>query len=117
MFVVALFFIAVPVTVSVAEMFPTNVRCTAGAIAYNLAFTVFGGTAPFVATALVGTTGSKLAPAYYVAAVAAVSFLVVLVAYRERAVRPGSGNVARPWTATPTAAVTTGSTGSTDEPG
>ncbi|WP_308282596.1 MFS transporter [Pseudonocardia nigra] len=31
-FVVALFFIAVPVTVSIAEMFPTQVRCTAGAI-------------------------------------------------------------------------------------
>ncbi|MGW2339553.1 MFS transporter [Streptomyces sp. NPDC001661] len=85
MFVVALFFIAVPVTVSVAEMFSAKVRVTAGAIAYNLSFTVFGGTAPFVAQSLVGGTGDQLAPAFYVMAVAVVSAAVAVFAYRERA--------------------------------
>lgn len=84
LFVVIFFFISPPVTVSIAEMFPANVRVTAGAISYNLAFTVFGGTAPFVATALIALTGNKLAPAYYAMAIALFSTIVVAVAYRER---------------------------------
>jgi len=81
-FAVALFFISPSVTVSIAEMFPAAVRVTAGAITYNLAFTVFGGTAPFVATALV-SVGGKLAPAYYVIAITAFSFVFVALAYQD----------------------------------
>ncbi|MGW2339557.1 MFS transporter [Streptomyces sp. NPDC001661] len=83
-FVIPQFFIAAPVTVSIAEMFPAPVRVTAGAIAYNLAFTVFGGTAPFVCAALVDGTGDPLAPAYYLVAVSVVSALVSVLGYRER---------------------------------
>lgn len=85
-FAVALFFISPVVTVSVAEMFPAEVRVTAGAITYNLAFTVFGGTAPFAATALVAS-GGILAPAYYVIAITLFSFVVVALAYREHRVQ------------------------------
>lgn len=84
MFILVFFFITPPVTVSIAEMFPADVRVTAGAISYNLAFTVFGGTAPFVATALISLTGNKLAPGFYAVGIAVFSLCVVAFAYRER---------------------------------
>ena len=49
------------------ESFPRRVRATGISIAYALAVCVFGGTAQLVATWLVRVTGSKLAPAGYVA--------------------------------------------------
>jgi len=84
MFLMVFFLITPPVTVSLAEMFPADVRVTAGAISYNLAFTIFGGTAPFVATALISITGNKLAPGIYAVVIAVFSFCVIRFAYRER---------------------------------
>lgn len=52
-----------------SEVFPTRTRYTASAITYNMAYTIFGGTAPLMATWLIGMTGSNLAPAYYLIAV------------------------------------------------
>ncbi len=40
------------------------------AITYNMAYTIFGGTAPLMATWLISTTGSNLSPAFYLIAVA-----------------------------------------------
>ncbi len=51
--------------VMLVELFPTRVRYTASALTYNIAYAVFGGTAPFIATFLIGATGDPLAPAYY----------------------------------------------------
>lgn len=48
-----------------SEVFPTRTRYTASAITYNLAYTVFGGTAPLVATWLITTTGNNMSPALY----------------------------------------------------
>lgn len=48
-----------------SETFPTRTRYTASAITYNMAYTIFGGTAPLVATWLIGLTGSNLSPAFY----------------------------------------------------
>ena len=39
-------------------------------MAYNLAYTLFGGTAPLMATWLIGVTGNRLAPAFYLMVVA-----------------------------------------------
>ena len=52
------------------EVFPTRTRYTAGAITYNLAYTIFGGTAPLMATWLIGATGSNLSPALYLILIA-----------------------------------------------
>lgn len=52
-----------------SEIFPTRTRYTASAITYNMAYTIFGGTAPLMATWLIGMTGSNLAPAYYLMAI------------------------------------------------
>ena len=46
-------------------MFPTIVRFAGVAIGYNVATSLFGGTASAVNEALIGATGSNLVPAYY----------------------------------------------------
>lgn len=61
---------------AISEMFHTLSRSTWMTPAYALAVAIFGGFAPFVAAWLIHLTGSPLAPAYYVVAAAAVSFLV-----------------------------------------
>jgi hypothetical protein len=48
---------------------------------------IFGGFAPFIATWLIGVTGSNLAPSYYLIAAATITFLVVL-RIRETAYEP-----------------------------
>ena len=50
----------------IAELFPANVRSVGLSIAYNIAVTMFGGFGPFIVTWLIKTTGSPLAPTYYV---------------------------------------------------
>ncbi|QPZ38070.1 MFS transporter [Paramicrobacterium chengjingii] len=60
------------------EMFPARVRYTGASISYNLAFTIFGGTAPLLATALITWTGSTIAPAWYIVAVTILAFAVLL---------------------------------------
>ncbi|MCY1268139.1 Proline/betaine transporter [compost metagenome] len=52
-----------------SEVFPTRTRYTASAITFNLAFTLFGGTAPLIATWLITTTGNAMSPAFYLIAI------------------------------------------------
>ncbi|MET9014892.1 MFS transporter [Streptomyces olivaceoviridis] len=62
----------------IVEVFPTRVRYTSAAVSYNLAYMLFGGTAPFVATLLVSQTGSVLAVAVYITIIAIISVFAVL---------------------------------------
>lgn len=48
-----------------AEMFPTEVRYTGAALGSNIAYVVFGGTASFVATALIDATATAHASFLY----------------------------------------------------
>ncbi|MDQ0029940.1 MFS transporter [Arthrobacter bambusae] len=68
-----------PVGIAYLERFPAHVRFSGSALGYNLAYIVFGGTAPLVATWLVATTGNLLSPAIYTSGLAAVVALVLLV--------------------------------------
>lgn len=70
-----------------AEMFPTKVRYSGFAVSFNLSNALFGGTAPFVATLLIAATGNILAPAWYLAAAAAVSLVAVALS-RETSKMP-----------------------------
>ena len=70
-----------------SEIFPTKVRYSGFAFSFNTANALFGGTAPFVATWLIGVTGSKLAPAWYLVAAAAVALVAMLMS-RETAGKP-----------------------------
>ena len=72
-----------PISTAIAEQFPTGVRSTGLAIAYNFAVMLFGGFAQFIVTWLIRETGSPLAPAYYVMFGAVVGF-VASVALVER---------------------------------
>jgi MFS transporter, MHS family, proline/betaine transporter len=64
-----------PISTAVAEQFPTRVRSTAMAISYNIAVMLFGGFAQFFVTWLIETTGTPIAPAYYLMFGAAVGLL------------------------------------------
>ncbi|MBX9152093.1 MHS family MFS transporter [Rhodococcus qingshengii] len=82
-YLLPLFFIAVTTTCCIAEMFPTRLRYTAGSMAFNLAFCIFAGTSPFVASLLVEKTGTIMSVAWYICAISAVSLVVVLLFFRE----------------------------------
>jgi len=69
------------------EMFPTRTRLSGLGMAYNIAMSLFGGTAPLVSTYLISRTGSIIAPAYYLIAVAVIS----LVAYVLIRTKPAAG--------------------------
>lgn len=67
-----------PLSAALAELFPTSMRVTGLSLGYNLAQTIFGGFAPFIASFLVAITGNTIAPAFYVMAGALVSFIALL---------------------------------------
>ena len=64
------------VYIAMLELFPTAVRFTGFALGYGVTAALFGGTAPLVATYLVGVSGNPFAPAYYLIAAAVVTFAV-----------------------------------------
>jgi MFS transporter, MHS family, proline/betaine transporter len=54
--------------VILTNLFPTRVRFSGVALVFNVAFTVFSGTAPLVATTLIRSTGMTTAPAFVMVA-------------------------------------------------
>lgn len=58
-----------------SEVFLTRNRYTASALTYNIAYTVFGGTAPFMATWLIWATGESMAPAFYIALISLMALI------------------------------------------
>ena len=66
-----------------AKMFPPETRVTGMSLSYNIGVPLFGGFAPFFAQSLIGLTGSKLAPSYYMIATALLS-LIAVIALRRR---------------------------------
>lgn len=63
---------------ALCEIFPTHSRTTLLSIGYSLATAIFGGFAPFIATALIESTGSPISPTYYLMFAGVVSGLVIL---------------------------------------
>ncbi|WP_026460559.1 MFS transporter [Schaalia suimastitidis] len=63
-----------------AESFPTEVRYSGFALAFNGANALLGGTAPFIATWLIQVTGSRLAPAIYLSVIAFLALIAMLCA-------------------------------------
>jgi MFS family permease len=64
---------AAAATAALAAAFPNEVRSSGIAIAYAISVSVFGGTTQFVIAWLIGTTGDRLSPAYYLIATSAIS--------------------------------------------
>jgi hypothetical protein len=50
--------------VVLTNLFPTRIRFSGVALVFNVAFTIFSGTAPLVATSLIRSSGSMVAPAF-----------------------------------------------------
>jgi MHS family proline/betaine transporter-like MFS transporter len=66
-----------------SELLPTHVLSTGLSVAYNFAVTIFGGFATFTITWLIATTGSNVAPAFYIMFAAVVSGCGAAM-YRDR---------------------------------
>lgn len=76
-----------PVPALLVEMFPTNIRFTGMAIAYNMAAAIFGGTAPMVCEWLIRTTASNSSIGWYVM-ICNIFSLIALYYYRDRFKEP-----------------------------
>jgi MHS family proline/betaine transporter-like MFS transporter len=63
---------------AMTEMFPHGVRVSAVSVGYGLAYALFGGTAPAVATWLIARTGNDTAFAWYLMALTVVSLAMAL---------------------------------------
>lgn len=73
-----------PAPTAVAEQFPTRVRSTGLALAYNVAVMLFGGFAPFIVAWLTKVGGTPVAPTWYVLAASLIG-LFALAFLREGA--------------------------------
>lgn len=73
-----------PGPAAISEIFPTRIRSTWMSAGYSLAVAIFGGFSPFIATWLIGKTGSPLSPTFYIIA-AAIASTVVIWSLRETA--------------------------------
>jgi len=76
-----------PGTAGLTELFPTRLRYSGMALPYNLSSALFGGTAPFIATALIAWLGTPVAPAFWAMA-AAIPTAIVYFRMRETAFTP-----------------------------
>lgn len=72
-------------------LFPTQVRYGSLSVGYNLSASIFGGTTPFVITALISVSGTNLMPAYY-AMGAAVVGVIAVACMKETANKPLDGS-------------------------
>jgi MHS family proline/betaine transporter-like MFS transporter len=59
-------------------MFPTQVRYGAFAIGYNVSTSAFGGTAPFIISALITATGNNYMPAFYLMIAGLIAIVPIL---------------------------------------
>jgi predicted MFS family arabinose efflux permease len=69
--------------VLLTDLFPTRVRFSGVALGFNVAFTLFSGTAPLVATSLIRSTGLVTAPALVMVACGLLTFLGSFPASKE----------------------------------
>jgi MFS family permease len=66
-----------PVIISLAEVFPVEVRATGMSLVYALGVAIFGGFGQFIVTWLIAATGNPIAPAWYVIACCAATLLAL----------------------------------------
>ncbi|MEO8627476.1 MAG: MFS transporter [Betaproteobacteria bacterium] len=67
-----------PGPAAIAEIFPTRSRSTYMSTGYSLAVAIFGGFAPYIATWLIGATGSPVSPTFYLIGAALISTAVII---------------------------------------
>lgn len=72
-----------PMAGIVADLFPTRIRFSGVAVSFNVAFSLFSGTAPLMSTVLVKATGSSTGPAWFMLGCAAITFAGMLFVKRH----------------------------------
>lgn len=78
------------------ELFTPALRVSGVGLGYNLSSIIAGGPAPFVSQWLIQQTGIAEAPAFFVMAASAASFLAAAFVYRETAFEPLPGTTSIP---------------------
>ncbi|WP_051899095.1 MFS transporter [Sciscionella sediminilitoris] len=81
--------VTIAATTIAVELVPPRVRATSTALAYNVAYAVFGGTAPLLGALLTQRFG-QLAPGAYIAVVAAIALVILVLALPETRDRAAS---------------------------
>ena len=71
--------------VALTELVPAALRASAFSLAYALAAALFGNATPAIATGLIGWTGDKAAPAFWLIIAAAASIFAATMFYRRGA--------------------------------
>lgn len=66
-----------------AELFPTRVRATGMALSYNIGTTIFGSFTPFFVAWLIGASGNKLAPSFYLLVTGLLSLITIVAITRQ----------------------------------
>lgn len=72
-----------PTSAAMSDLFPASTRGTGLSISYSCGVAIFGGFALFISAWLIGATGSKIAPAFYVLFGTIVSLAALFVARRR----------------------------------
>jgi MFS transporter, MHS family, proline/betaine transporter len=85
--VIPLVFSSVSSIVMMTELFPRAVRASGLSLCYGLGVSIFGGFSQFIATWLIGVTGSNLGPAWYVIVTGIISLIAVFYC-KETAGKP-----------------------------
>jgi len=67
-----------PLSTTLAEMFPVQIRSSGLSVSYNVSTTIFGGFTPLIISALIVATGNSMAPAWYVVFGVAVGLVATL---------------------------------------
>lgn len=60
-----------------SELFPANIRYSAFGLSFNVGNALFGGTAPYVATFLIVSTGNQFSPAFYLMFAAVIALIAL----------------------------------------
>jgi MFS family permease len=81
------------------ELFPTSIRYTGIAIAYNIAFAFFGGLTPLIVTYLVESSSNVLAPSFYLIC-SAIVCTVAAITIKQLYVEGVDRNARRLWLTT-----------------
>ena len=68
---------------ALTEVVPAQVRASCFALAYSLAAALFGTSTPIISKQIIGITGDKAAPAFWLMLAAAASIVAALVVYSK----------------------------------
>jgi len=69
---------------TLSQIFPVNIRFTGAAIAFNLAMTIFGSTAPIIILSLKKFSSLSFFPAFYFIFVGIISFVIITLFTRQK---------------------------------